>query len=48
MLSRDKVKIDDEDVETGSTCEAYWEDAQTKGWFQAIIGRFYATDVNIV
>ena len=40
VLSRDKVKIDGDDVETGSTCEAYWEDAQTKGWFQAIILAF--------
>ena len=34
------MKIDDEAFETGSTCEAHWEDAQTKGWFEAIILAF--------
>lgn len=45
VLSRDKIKIQDDDVEAGSPCEAYWEDTQTKGWFSAIIlafgGKFY-------
>ena len=46
VLSRDKIKIQDDDVEAGSPCEVYWEDTQTKGWFLAIIlafgGKFYA------
>ncbi|XP_044183587.1 stress response protein nst1-like [Acropora millepora] len=37
VLSRDKVRIDDEAVEAGATCQAYWEDSQIKGWFPAII-----------
>ena len=40
VLSSDKVKIKDEDVEAGSACEAYWEDTQIKGWFPAIILAF--------
>lgn len=41
VFSSDKVRIpDDEVVEAGSTCEAYWEDPQTKGWFSAIILAF--------
>ena len=40
VLSTDKIKIQDEAVEAGSPCEAYWEDTQTKGWFPAIILAF--------
>ena len=37
VLGRDKVKIEDEAVEAGATCQAYWEDSHVKGWFPAII-----------
>ena len=40
VLSRDKVRIEDEAVEAGATCQAYWEDSQIKGWFSAIILAF--------
>lgn len=40
VLSRDKVRIEDEAVEAGATCQAYWEDSQIKGWFPAIILAF--------
>ena len=46
VLSSDKVKIKDEDVEAGSACEAYWEDTQIKGWFPAIILAFGGTTVS--
>ena len=40
VLSRDKVRIEDEAVEAGATCQAYWEDSQINGWFSAIILAF--------
>ena len=40
VLSGDKVRIVDEAVEAGATCQAYWEDSQIKGWFPAIILAF--------
>ena len=42
VLSGDKVRIEDtcKAVEAGSTCQAYWEDSQIKGWFSAIILAF--------
>ncbi len=40
MMSRDKIKIEDDCVEVGTPCEAYWEDSNTKGWFEAIILSF--------
>jgi hypothetical protein len=40
VLSRDKIKIEDESVEVGTPCEAYWEDSNIKGWFEAIILSF--------
>lgn len=40
VLGRDKVKIEDEAIEAGATCQAYWEDSQIKGWFPAIILAF--------
>ena len=39
-MSRDKIKIEDDCVEVGMPCEAYWEDSNTKGWFEAIILSF--------
>ena len=37
VLGRDEVKIEDEAVEAGATCQAYWEDSHIKGWFPAVI-----------
>ena len=35
-----KVRLEDEAVEAGATCPAYWEDSQIKEWFPAIILAF--------
>jgi hypothetical protein len=45
-VSRDKIKIEDERVEVGTACEAYWEDSNNKGWFEAIILSFEGINVN--